>query len=74
MHNHCINKLLDLKDVIVKKVSHDDHSVKIYLETKPSEQICPSCGNKTIRVHDYRQQQIKDLAFQQKVSSTYFAT
>lgn len=68
MHNHCINKLLDLEDVIVKKISHADHSVKIYLETKPSEQICPVCGNRTIRVHDYRYQTIKDLAFQQKAT------
>ena len=68
MHNHCINKLLNLEDVIVKKISHADHSVKIYLETKPSEQVCPSCGKKTTRIHDYRYQNIKDLALQEKAT------
>ncbi len=66
MHNHCTNKLLDLKGVIVKKVVHADTFVKIHLETKPKEHICPACGASTKRVHDYRMQQIKDLPFQLK--------
>lgn len=66
MHNHCINKLLDLEDVIIKKIIHADHSVKIYLETKPTEQLCPACGKHTTRIHDYRYQSIKDLALQEK--------
>ena len=68
MHSHCINKLINIKDVIVKKVIHSDTYVKIYLETKPSEQICPACGAVTKRIHDYRSQTIKDLPFQFKHS------
>ena len=41
MHNHCINKLLDLEDVLVKKVVHADTLVKIFIETKPKEHVCP---------------------------------
>ena len=59
MHSHCINKLINIKDVIVKKVIHSDTYVKIYLETKPSEQTCPACGAVTERIHDYRSQTIK---------------
>ena len=66
MHSHCINKLINIKDVIVKKVIHSDTCVKIFLETKPSEQICPVCGAVTKRIHDYRSQTIKDLPFQFK--------
>lgn len=66
MHNHCINNLINLKDVIVKKVVHNDDFVKIYLETKPKEHICPSCGIVTKRIHDYRLQTIKDLPLQMK--------
>lgn len=66
MHNHCINKLLNIEDVIVKKVEHADTFVKIYLETKPQEHICPFCHATTRRVHDYRSQMIKDLPFQLK--------
>ena len=66
MHNYFINKLLNLEDVIVKKVVHADTFVKIHLETKPKEHICPNCGALTKRVHDYRIQLIKDLPFQLK--------
>ena len=66
MHNNCINKLLNLEGVIVKKVLHADNFVKIYIETKPTEQICPCCGLATKRIHDYRLQTIKDLPFQLK--------
>lgn len=66
MHNHCINKLLNIEDVIVKKVVHSDIFVKIYLETKPQEHSCPTCGTFTKQIHDYRMQSIKDLPFQTK--------
>ena len=63
MHNYCINKLLNIEEVIVKKVVHADTFVNIYLETKPKEHICPACGTSTKRIHDYREQKIKDLPF-----------
>lgn len=66
MHNHCINKLLNIEGVIVKKIIHSDSFVKIMLETKPQEHTCPVCGILTRRVHDYRMQTIKDLPFQLK--------
>lgn len=66
MHNHCINKLINLEDVIVKKIIHADSFVKIHLETKPKEHVCPNCGTLTKRIHDYRMQTIKDLPFQLK--------
>ena len=66
MHNHCINKLLNIEDVIVKNIVHADSYVKIMLETKPKEHICPTCGRLTKRIHDYRMQTIKDLPFQLK--------
>lgn len=66
MHSYCINKLLNIEGVIVKKVVHGDISVKIFLETKPSTQKCPCCGAHTKRIHDYRVQTIKDLPLQMK--------
>ena len=66
MHSHYINKLLNIEDVIIKKISHSDTFVKIYLETKPHAQICPCCGASTKQIHDYRNQTIKDLPFQLK--------
>ena len=66
MHSHYTNKLLDIEDVIIKNIRHADTFVKIYLETKPHEQVCPCCGAVTKRIHDYRYQTIKDLPFQLK--------
>ena len=66
MHNHCINKLLNIEDVIVKKIVHADTFVKIMLETIPKEHTCPLCGRLTMRIHDYRMQTIKDLPLQMK--------
>jgi len=66
MHSHYTNKLLNIEDVIIKKIHHADTFLKIYLETNPHEQVCPCCGSTTKRIHDYRYQTIKDLPFQLK--------
>ena len=66
MHSHCTNNLLNLEEVLIKKIDHADHSVTFSIETKPSPQICPHCGCQTRRIHDYRYQIIKDLPLQLK--------
>ena len=66
MHNYCINKLLNLKEVKVKNIVHADSFVKIFIHTEAKEQICPCCGATTKRIHDYRNQTIKDLPLQEK--------
>ena len=53
-NNYSINKLLNLKGVLVKKIIHKDKSVDIYLETIPKLHICPCYGKETKRIHDYR--------------------
>lgn len=65
-NNYSINKLLNLKGVLVKKIVHKDKSVDIHLETIPKVHTCPCCGKETKRIHDYRTQRIKDLPFQLK--------
>ena len=66
MHNYCINKLLNLKEVKVKNIIHADSYVKIFIQTDAREHKCPDCGSLTKRIHDYRTQTIKDLPFQEK--------
>ena len=66
MHNHCINKLLNLKDVKVKKINQADRFIEIHIQTEPTLHTCPACGSETKRIHDYRNQKIKDLPFQLK--------
>jgi transposase len=66
MHSNCTRKLLGLEDVLIKNVIHADSFIRIYIETKPTIQTCPHCGQQTKRIHDYRSQTIKDLPFQLK--------
>ena len=66
MYPNYSKAFLDLKDVFVKNVIQEDSFLKVFIETKPSEQTCPCCGCKTKRVHDYRIQEIDDTPFQGK--------
>lgn len=66
MHSNFISKLLGLKDVKVKNISHSDTLLKITLETKPTPTVCPCCGGVTSKVHDYRFQKIKDFPYMNK--------
>ncbi len=64
MHSHCNTNLIGLEGISIKKIQSGDTYKKIFVETKPSEQICPTCGAVTKRIHDYRNQTIKDLPLQ----------
>jgi transposase len=50
-----------LEDVLIRKVVHADSFLQIHIETRPAEQICPCCSQKTRRIHDYRFQKIQDI-------------
>ncbi len=63
MHNNCINNLLNLKGVIVKKIENVSNCLTIYLETPVSTQVCTHCHSKTTNVHDYHTQTIKDILY-----------
>nr|WP_288828909.1 transposase family protein [uncultured Clostridium sp.] len=66
MYPNYSKAFLDLKDVFVKNVIQADSFLKVFIETRTSEQTCPCCGCKTKRVHDYRIQEIDDTPFQGK--------
>lgn len=61
MQNNCIKNLLDLKEVIIKKVKNLEDIVEVYIELPVSEQTCPCCNAKTSKVHDYYTQPINDI-------------
>lgn len=52
---------MDLKDVIITNIENQPTTKHIYIELKKSEQRCPSCGEWTSKVHDYRNQIVKDI-------------
>lgn len=55
-------KLLGLEDVIVKNIWDDEESRHIEIELPRRRHSCPCCKAETERIHDYRTQQIKDIA------------
>ena len=58
-----ISKILDMEDVIIRKVEQESEELHVYLELPRTEHACPCCGNHTHRIHDYRWQKIKDIPF-----------
>ena len=61
MQSNCIKNLLNLKEVFIKNVKTLKNSVEIYAELPIKEQICPCCGYKTSKIHDYYTQPIRDI-------------
>jgi transposase len=72
MYPNYSKSFLDLEDVFVKKVIPADSSLKIFIETRTTEQSCPCCSSSTKRVHDYRTQKIDDIPFQGKTVTLVF--
>lgn len=61
MHSNCIKDLLDLKGFIVKSIKNLENIVEIHVELPVCEHICPCCGTKTSKIHDYYKQPITDI-------------
>jgi len=62
LNNDCIEELTGLKDIIVDDVKNVYGQQHIYLHMSKRIHICPVCGEKTSKVHDYRTQTIKDIS------------
>ena len=64
--------LLNLQEVIVKKVITTKESTVIDIEMPKKPHICPCCSCLTSFVHDYRYQPVKDIpAFGAKIILNY---
>jgi len=61
LYLHSIEKLLGLKDVTIKNVEDNEEKAEIFLEKPVKPHVCPYCGKTTTKVHDYRNQRIKDI-------------
>ena len=61
-------KLLGLQGVEVKNIEENEEKYEISIEQPRKSCICPWCGAKTNKIHDYRYQRVKELsAFEKKV-------
>ena len=54
-------KLLGLKEVIIKKEENNNGIYKATIELPRKAHRCPCCGQETDCVHDYRLQPVKDI-------------
>ena len=60
--NNCIEELTGLKDLIVKEVKNISGELHIYGRMEKRIHNCPHCGTATSKVHDYREQTIRDIS------------
>ena len=61
MLSNCIKNLLNLKELNVKSIKNFKNAVEIHIELPVVEHICPNCGSKTTKIHDYYTQPITDI-------------
>ena len=61
LYDYYTQKLLGLEEVLIKKVFNNTKTLSIMIELPRKNHICPCCQNKTDKVHDYRNQVIKDI-------------
>ncbi|WP_026909047.1 transposase family protein, partial [Paucisalibacillus globulus] len=57
-----------LKDCIVTNIEERNEMVIIHIEMERVAQVCPSCGERTQRIHDYRLQKIKHLKWFERIT------
>ncbi|MCI8621982.1 MAG: ISL3 family transposase [Clostridia bacterium] len=72
MQNNFITNLLDLKGVKVTKFRNRKNRIRIHIELPIKEHSCPCCHTKTLKVHDYRFQLIKDIPIYYKDTFLYY--
>lgn len=61
--SYSITDFLGLGNVLCTFVEENSSERVIKIETQAHEVVCPCCGRKTKRVHDYRRQIIKSLPY-----------
>lgn len=62
LYSDCIEKLLQLEDVIVTNIECIEKEMHIHIRMEQRYHSCPRCGKVTSKVHDYRKQLVKDVS------------
>ena len=62
LYSDCIEKLLQLEDVIVTNIECVKKEMHIHLRMEQRFHSCPRCGKVTSKIHDYRVQRVKDVS------------
>ena len=64
LYEDYITKMLDMEHMNITGIETNAASILIHVQMKRREAICPSCGDMTDTVHDYRTQLVKDSPVQ----------
>ncbi|WP_246946200.1 ISL3 family transposase [Bacillus pinisoli] len=67
-----IMNLPGMKDVLVKKVVEAGEFIQIHLELERRIHRCPTCDQRTKRVHDYRIQKIEHLKWFERKTQLFY--
>ena len=60
LYSYFTEKLLGLQGVLIENIEEIDDTIHIYCKLERKIHKCPVCGNHTDKIHDYREQIIKD--------------
>lgn len=60
-------KLLGLQDINIEEIGKIDNCIHLYCHLKRKTHKCPYCGKCTDKIHDYREQIIKDISGFEKI-------
>lgn len=61
LYNYFTEKSLGLQGVLIENIEEIDDTIHIYCKLERKIHKCPVCGNHTDKIHDYREQIIKDI-------------
>jgi transposase len=62
LYKDYIGELLGFKDAIITFVERKDNILHLHLKMHQRIHKCPRCGESTSKVHDYRNQSVKDVS------------
>ena len=66
LYTYSTEKLVGLQDLIIKKIVTNEKEIHIYGQLERKSHKCPCCGAETAKIHDYREQVIKDIPLYDK--------
>ena len=61
LYKHFTEKILGLQDILIENIKSTNNTIHVYCKLERKLHKCPCCGNFTDKIHDYREQIIKDI-------------
>ena len=61
-----------LKGVNIDKLEQIEERIVLHVSLPKQVHICPSCGSKTVKIHDYRLQKIKHLKWFERLTTLFY--